>query len=149
MVSIRRAAAADRAIIFKLVLGAQLDPTSLDWRNFMLAVDDADSAAGVVGCAQIKRYTDCNEFGSLVVRAAARKRGVGALLIEALLREEAGDVYLVCLDKLRAYYERAGFERVSFDDSPRTLRVKQRAGRIFGLSVICMARRMRVLAPAT
>jgi amino-acid N-acetyltransferase len=138
--TLRRATRADQGAIRRMIFGAMLDPTSLDWRNFVLAIDDTTQTSRVIGCAQIKRYADCNEFGSLVVLRAYREHGIGGQLLRALCDAEPGPLYLVCLDKMQTYYERFGFARVALDESPRTLRIKQRAGRIFGVPVICMRR---------
>jgi amino-acid N-acetyltransferase len=136
MIQLRAATRADARTILRKVLGAGLDPTSLDWRRFVLAIDDANGH--IVGCAQIKRHTDCDEFGSLVVNAAQRGQGIGARLVSHLSERAEGALYLVCLQKMQPYYERFCFRLLDQVDTPRTLRIKTRAGRLFGLSVIAM-----------
>jgi N-acetylglutamate synthase-like GNAT family acetyltransferase len=136
MIRIRPATQADVLTIWRKVIGAGLDPTSLDWRRFMLAFDSATGR--VVGCAQIKRYEDCDEFGSLVVDVALRGQGIGGALLTHLVSQATGDLYLVCLDKMRPYYERFGFRVLDATSAPRTLRVKVRAGRLLGVRVVCM-----------
>ncbi len=136
MILYRRATAADAGAICRLVLAAGLDPTSLHWERFVLAVDDQTQR--VAGCAQIKHYADCEEFGSLVVRKPYRGQGIGGELLRRLISSAPTELHLVCLSRMQSFYERYGFERISLAASPRTLRIKQRAGRLFGGDVICM-----------
>jgi amino-acid N-acetyltransferase len=137
-IRLRPATQADQGAIRRMVLGAWLDPTSLDWRRFLLAVDATTGA--LIGCAQIKRHADCSEFGSLVVLHAHRSRGIGGLLLRALCDAEPGPVYLVCVERMQPYYEGFGFVRIAYEASPRTLKIKQRAGRFFGAHIIAMLR---------
>ena len=138
MIVTRPAAADDQAVIRRMILAARLDPTTLNWRNFLLAVDDASGA--IVGCAQIKRYRDCDEFGSLVVLPGQRGQGIGARLLRELVERERGPVHLVCVERMAAYYERFGFRRITIAESPRTLKLKQLVPRLFGVRIVCMRR---------
>ncbi|GIV83741.1 MAG: hypothetical protein KatS3mg052_0748 [Candidatus Roseilinea sp.] len=139
MVSLRPATEADQGVIRRMVLAARLDPTSLNWRNFIVAVDDGE----IVGVAQIKPYADCREFGSLVVKPAYRNRGIGGRLIEALLQRERGEVYLLCASTLAPYYARFGFALIDDRQAPATLRRKLRFAslcRLIGARVVVMKR---------
>ena len=71
---------------------------------------------------------------------AYRNRGIGGQLLRALVEAETRPVHLVCLEKMRPYYERFGFRLLPFAQSPRTLMLKQAFGRAFGARVICMKR---------
>lgn len=122
-----------------MVLAARLDPTSLNWKNFIVAVDGVE----IVGVAQVKPYPDCRELGSLVVRPAYRNRGIGGRLIEALLQHERGDVYLLCASSLAPYYSRFGFVIIDDAQAPATLRRKLRLASLFrlaGVRVVAMKR---------
>jgi N-acetylglutamate synthase-like GNAT family acetyltransferase len=122
-----------------MVLEERLDPTSLDWRNFIAAEEDS----AIVGIAQVKPYRDCREFGSLVVLPSHRERGIGAMLIEAALAKEQGDVYLLCQQIRVPYYRKFGFELIDERDAPGTLKRKLRFSkffRIFGVRIVCMKR---------
>ncbi|MFC1464733.1 MAG: GNAT family N-acetyltransferase [Candidatus Brachytrichaceae bacterium NZ_4S206] len=139
MVSLRPATEADQGAIRRMVLAACLDPTSLDWRNFIVAVDGAE----IVGVAQIKPYADCREFGSLVVKPAYRNQGIGGRLIEALLQREQGEVYLLCASTLAPYYAKFGFTVIDDRRAPATLRRKLRVASLFrlaGVRVVVMRR---------
>ncbi len=125
-----------------MVYAERLDPTSLNWKNFIVADDDGE----IVGIAQVKPHRDCREFGSLVVRPSHRRRGIGAMLIEATLAGETGEVYLLCASSLMSYYGRFGFEQIDDRDAPPTLRRKLwLVGllRFAGVRVICMRARPR------
>ncbi len=136
MIETRRATAQDQSQIRRMIAAARLDPTSLKWQHFLLAHDMGDGS--LIGCAQIKRHRDCDEFGSLVVLPAYRNCGVGGRLLRELLQGETGPVYLVCVERMRPYYERFGFRLVSLSQSPRTLKLKQILPRMFGVRIVCM-----------
>jgi N-acetylglutamate synthase-like GNAT family acetyltransferase len=140
VITIRRATAGDQSIIRWLVLREGLDPTTLRWRNFIVAQDATGAIAGI---AQIKPYRDCREFGSLVVQPAFRRQGVGALLVEHALAGEAGEVHLLCGIHRVPYYRKFGFVEIPRDEAPLTLRRKlglARLFRVFGVRVACMKR---------
>lgn len=125
---IRPARREDQRLIRRLVMGAGLDPSTLKWKNFLLAEMDDE----VVGCGQLKPYRGGPELGSLVVRKAWRGQGIGGALIEALLTQESGMVYLICQEKLVTYYERFGFEVVTLAVLPPAVKVKMTAARVLG-----------------
>ncbi len=117
-----------------------LDPSTLDWRNFIVAVDEA-KADDIIGIAQVKPYADCREFGSLAVKPAYREQGIGAQLVRFLIEREQGDVYLLCRDTRATYYARFGFEQIDRQVAPKTLQKKLRLAHlftIFGVKVVAM-----------
>jgi N-acetylglutamate synthase-like GNAT family acetyltransferase len=136
MVHIRVAVAADRHRIRAMVVGAGLLPTGLDWRRFLVA----EEGGRVVGCVQMRRHRDANELSSLVVAREQRGRGIARMLIDELLRREAGVVHLMCHERLIEFYRRFGFAVIDAD-LPGALRRKRAAGRFFGMPVVCMVRR--------
>jgi amino-acid N-acetyltransferase len=121
-----------------MVRGESLDPTALHWSHFLIAED----AGQTVGIGQIRPYPNCRELGSLVVLESHRGQGVGALLIEALLKDEPGPVFLECLAYRKAYYSKFGFQRVPWWATPMPLKLKAAFGgvfgRLFGYRVITM-----------
>jgi N-acetylglutamate synthase-like GNAT family acetyltransferase len=122
-----------------MVHAAHLDPTALRWQNFTVATLDEE----VIGIAQIKPYRDCREFGSLVVDARFRKQGVGKALIEQVLMQTTGTVYLNCRSQLMPYYAKFGFRQIGFAAMPPTLKLKQGLAlllRVFGIQIVCMQR---------
>jgi N-acetylglutamate synthase-like GNAT family acetyltransferase len=140
MVYLRPATEADQDAIRAMVFAERLDPTSLNWRNFIVAADGGE----IVGIAQIKPHRDCREFGSLVVKPAYRRRGIGRQLVEALLSKETGDVYLLCAAQRAPYYRQFGFEMIDHAQAPPTLRRKLRLVALFrfaGVHVVAMKKR--------
>ena len=88
---IRRARAADRWAIRRLVYAARLNPRDLDWRRFLVAELDGR----IVGTIQARHHADgTRELASLAVHPALRGLGVGTALIAALRAQERGPLYL-------------------------------------------------------
>jgi len=126
-VELRPARAADRGVIWAMVLQEQLNPLGLDWRRFLLAVDQ-DGA--VIGCVQIKAHGQVRELASLVVRPAWRGRGVARLLIERIRAGQAGPLYLMCRGGLQPLYALFGFRALERREMPPYFR---RIHQMFGL----------------
>ena len=143
VIQIRSAQAHDQKRIRKIVWDARLDPTTLQWQNFIVAEVDSAPNKTIVGIAQIRPYADCREFGSLAVLPEYRNQGIARQLIETLLAKETGDVYLDCERSKIPLYTRFGFHVISFKETPRTLKLKSlgaRIMRLFGIYVVCMKR---------
>lgn len=130
MAQLRDATAADAPTIRKMVIDERLDPTSLDWRNFMLAEQDGQ----IVGIAQVKPLPGCNEFGSLIVKPTYRGQGIGAQLLAALEARAGFPLYLTCYIKMEPYYERFGFRRIPILSAPASLRLKLMAAQLLLLA---------------
>ena len=116
MYTLRRATRADARIIRSLVNQEHLNPMNLDWRHFIVA----ESAQGqIVGCGQVKTHSDgARELASLVVIPDWRLRGVAKAIIETLLAEYPGDLYLTCRSSLGVFYMRFGFRVVEEASMP-------------------------------
>jgi N-acetylglutamate synthase-like GNAT family acetyltransferase len=124
--------------IRRLVWNERLDPTGLDWRNFLVA----ELAGRVVGCGQVRRLPGARELGSLVVVPEQRGRGIGAALVRALVERSPGALYLFCRAELEPYYARFGFRRAGLRDLPVALRLKYVLLRLLGAA---LRRRMSAL----
>lgn len=139
--TIRPARRDEQRLVRRMIARAHLDPTSLKWRNFLLAELDGR----VVGCSQIKPYPDCRELGSLLVDRSFRRRGIAGTLIRALLAGESGEIYLMCRDVMLPYYAKFGFKEISPCDAPRTIKRKLRFTGLFrvlfGIRIVAMRRR--------
>jgi predicted N-acetyltransferase YhbS len=137
-IDIRAATERDQAQIRAMVRAERLDPTALHWSHFLVAEESGQT----VGIGQMRPYLNCRELGSLVVLESHRERGIGGLLIEALLKAEAGPVYLECLAFREAYYSKFGFVRLPWWETPMPLKLKAGAGAVlgwlFGYRVITM-----------
>lgn len=133
---IRPATARDMGSIWKMVLGAKLDPTQLRPQQFWTIVCDGE----LVACGQLRHFDNAQELGSLVVRREWRDRGLGTSLTQHLIRQATQPLYLECLgDRLAQFYTRLGFEVVPWQEVPRSLKLKfgisQMARKLFGVPV--------------
>ncbi len=117
MITLRRATAADQEAIVALVHAAQINPMDLKWPNFVVAVDDATGA--IVAAGQVKGHRDgTRELASIVTGPAHRGRGLAHQIIEHLLRDNPGELYLTCMDTMGPFYEQFGFQIVEPPDLP-------------------------------
>lgn len=123
---LRPARPVDQQTIRALVRSEGLDPTGLTWEHFTVAEADGE----IIGAGQIRPYPRCRELGSLVVRPAWRRRGVGERLVRAILATEIGDVYLECPQQMAPYYARFGFEPTPLGQTPMPLKLKAAAGKV-------------------
>jgi N-acetylglutamate synthase-like GNAT family acetyltransferase len=101
------ATAADMPVIEACVGRFRLDDENLAAEQFIV-VREGDR---VVAFGRIKPYTAVHELGSVGVVEEERGRGLGALVVRALIRRfPAPDVYITT--DLPAYFARFGFERI-------------------------------------
>jgi N-acetylglutamate synthase-like GNAT family acetyltransferase len=123
---VRQARAQDQKTIRELVRTANLNPLDLDWKRFIVAVDANDE---VIGCGQIKTHRDgSRELASLVVKNAWRQCGVARHIIETLLQQVPGTLYLMCRSGLGPFYIRFDFRAIEEAQMPIYFR---RISRIF------------------
>ncbi|MEM9540793.1 MAG: GNAT family N-acetyltransferase [Cyanobacteria bacterium P01_E01_bin.42] len=119
--SLRPALRKDMGKIWRLVLGARLDPTQLRWQQFWV-ISREDK---IIACGQLRAFLDAEELGSLVVARGDRDRGLGSFLARHLVRQATKPLYLECLGtKLAAFYEKLGFVEVRWEELPRSLKFK-------------------------
>lgn len=140
---IRPATAHDDATIKRMVRSEGLDPTSLDWRHFLVAEHEGtgDGTPRIVGIGQVKEYPGCQELGSLVVLPEYRRHGLAGQLIAALEARAGRPLYLLCRDRLQPFYERFGYQRLPMRQAPFPLLLKMLAARLlllFGIRVVLM-----------
>jgi GNAT superfamily N-acetyltransferase len=104
---LRPAVAGDQLAIWRMVLGAGLNPLHLWWENFILAVSDGGE---ILGCGQIKSHKDgSRELASIYVIPAVRGQGLARAIIERLLSEHQSPIWLTCRRELAEFYQRFGF----------------------------------------
>lgn len=109
--SLRKALLSDRARIHRLVRAARLNPFGVNWRRFIVAVDDKGR---ILGCVQVKPHRGgWRELASLVVDEAWRRRGVGSALVSVVLESASPPLWLMCRSDLAPYYARFGFEEIT------------------------------------
>lgn len=112
--NIQAAAAQHAPAIQKLVRSAGINPTGLAWQRFLVALD---AAGELIGCVQIKPHHDgSRELASLAVVPAWQGQGVARALVEAMLAQHPGTLYLMCQARLGPFYEKFGFTSVPVDE---------------------------------
>ena len=119
MFSLRPATLEDFNAVRSLIHKVNINPTGLDWRRFMVAV----SLEGkIIGCGQVKPHRDGDhqvyELASIAVQPEWRGQGVARALIERLLWDHPGTLYLTCRARLGQFYERFGFSLVAKEAMP-------------------------------
>ncbi len=139
---LRPATAKDAEPIKSLIRRVHINPFGLVWQRFLMAED----AGEIVGCVQVKPHKDSvRELASLAVVPERQGQGVGALLVNALLTHERGELYLMCREQMASYYARFGFALVEPAAIPRSLKPFYRIGRfitrLFGSERIAIMRR--------
>ncbi|MGI6852186.1 GNAT family N-acetyltransferase [Mesorhizobium sp. 1B3] len=124
-VGIRNATARDQPAIRSLVRGEHLNPTKLNWPNFLVAaVGDR-----VVGAVQMCKHADgSRELGSLVVSKDVRGYGIASRLIDGLLASEPGPVWMITADGWADSYSRWDFQRIEPQSAPVKVRRNYRIG---------------------
>jgi amino-acid N-acetyltransferase len=116
--NIRPATDADRAAILHLMRPRDYNRINLQPSCFVVAED----AGEVIGIGQIKRHREGTpELASLVVAADRRGEGIGSAIVQALVAQHQGALYLFCLAELERFYAALGFERVERRQLPRVL----------------------------
>ncbi|MBU2610321.1 MAG: GNAT family N-acetyltransferase [Chloroflexi bacterium] len=126
---LRPACARDAPAIRALIRSVRINPASLDWRRFIVAVAPNGE---LIGCGQVKPHADgTRELASLAVRPAHRQRGVAGAIIEQLLAENQPPLYLICRNGLGPFYERFGFRAVLQAEMPPYFMRLMRAARMF------------------
>jgi N-acetylglutamate synthase-like GNAT family acetyltransferase len=126
---IRPAAERDQATIRAMVRGEHINPSGLDWRDFMVAERDGE----VVGAAQVRRYRDgSRELASLVVARHLRGQGIATGLMDALLagEDQPVPVFTIVDRRYARRYARRGFRPIDPGVAPAVIRRTFRIGRL-------------------
>ncbi|HSL46519.1 MAG TPA: GNAT family N-acetyltransferase [Anaerolineales bacterium] len=138
--SLRAARESDAAQIRTLIHSVGINPMGLDWRRFVVAVDDRDET---IGCGQLKPHGhEVLELASIAVYPDYRGAGVARAIIEHLLKDSPRPLYLMCESSLGTLYEKFGFQAISYEDMPRYF---QRISKLAGLATTLARREERLL----
>jgi N-acetylglutamate synthase-like GNAT family acetyltransferase len=106
--SLRPATPADARTIRSIISQVKINPLALEWHRFILATDVHGK---VIGCGQIKPHVDGSfELASIAVLPEWRHMGVARRLIEDLLEQRPGTMYLTCQSNLGSMYQKFGFK---------------------------------------
>jgi N-acetylglutamate synthase-like GNAT family acetyltransferase len=115
--SIRPALESESAQIKDLINLVGINPTGLDWKRFVVAVNDSGQ---VIACGQIKPHgTDIRELASIATNPEYRGQGLARAVIETLLRENSKPMYLMCMSHNGPMYEKFGFRVIAEKQMPR------------------------------
>jgi N-acetylglutamate synthase-like GNAT family acetyltransferase len=135
MTTIRPARETESALIQDLIHLVGINPLGLDWKRFVVAVNGRDE---MIGCGQLKPHgQDILELASIAVYPEQQGKGVARLIIEHLLKDSPRPLYLMCESSLGPFYEKFGFQTISYEEMPRYF---QRMSKLAGL-VTSLARR--------
>ncbi len=103
---IRPAVKNDQRTIRQIVRRARINPFGLNWPNFVVA----EMEGKIVGVGQVKEHRDgSRELASIAVRPNYQRNGIASLIINRLLAQETGPLYLVCQNELEDFYSKFGF----------------------------------------
>ncbi len=114
--TLRAATERDAAAIRSLIHRVGINPMSLDWRRFRVAVDANDT---LLGCGQLKPHgKDLVELASIAVEPDSRNKGIAHAVIAQLLLRAPRPLYLTCRSPLGPFYEQWGFRAMELDEMP-------------------------------
>jgi len=140
MTSIRPARETEASQIRDLIYFVGINPMGLDWKRFVVAVDDRDE---MIGCGQLKPHgQDILELASIAVYPKHQGKGVARAIIEHLLKDSPRPLHLMCESALGPLYERFGFRAISYEEMPRYF---QRISKLAGLVTTLSRREERLL----
>lgn len=114
---IRAAAETESTQIKNLIHEVGINPTGLDWRRFIVAVD---GSGRVIGCGQVKPHgQDILELASIAVKEEHRGKSIARRIMERLLEQSPRPLYLMCMEHNGALYEKFGFRSIGMEEMPR------------------------------
>jgi N-acetylglutamate synthase-like GNAT family acetyltransferase len=115
--NIRPACESEFHVIKDLIHLTGINPMGLDWKRFIVAVNDENQ---VLGIGQVKPHgQDVFELASIAVYPEYRSQGIARAVIEHLLKDGPRPLYLTCISTLEPLYQKFGFQTISFDAMPR------------------------------
>lgn len=115
--TIRPALELESAQIKDLIHLVGINPTGLDWRRFVVAVNDGGQ---VIGCGQLKPHgVDILELASIATQPDFQRQGIARAVIEELLRNSPRPLYLMCISHNGPMYEKFGFRSIEYSQMPR------------------------------
>jgi N-acetylglutamate synthase-like GNAT family acetyltransferase len=113
---LRPAVASESAAIRQLIREVHINPMSLDWRRFTVAVS---SKGMLLGCGQLKPHRGgIVELASIAVEPGHRGLGIARKIIENLVAQAPRPLYLTCRSSLQSFYEKWGFVTMQADEMP-------------------------------
>jgi amino-acid N-acetyltransferase len=133
--TLRPARESESALIKALIHSVGINPMGLDWKRFVIAVNDRDE---IIGCGQLKPHgKEIIELASIAVAPEHRGNGVARRVIEHLLEESPRPLYLTCVSSNGPLYQKFGFVSIQYEEMPRYF---QRLSKL-GEALITLSRR--------
>ena len=131
--TLRPARETESAQIKALIYLVGNNPMDLDWKRFIVAVNQQDE---MIGCGQLKPHgKDILELASLAVYPEQQGKGVGRAIIEHLLKNSSRPLYLMCESSNGPLYEKFGFQEIQYEEMPRYFkRISKLAGLVTSLA---------------
>jgi amino-acid N-acetyltransferase len=124
----RYAVESDAKPISDLIHLVEINPSGLDWKRFLVAVDNRGA---VIGCGQIKPHgREIRELASIAVHPEYRGKGIASAIIRQLLDENPRPLYLMCMSHNGGLYEKFGFRSIKDGQLPSYFK---RLKKIFGV----------------
>jgi N-acetylglutamate synthase-like GNAT family acetyltransferase len=115
--TLRPARESEFRVIKDLIHLVGINPMGLDWKRFVIAVNDEDQ---VLGIGQIKPHgAEVLELASIAVYPKYRSQGIARAIIEHLLKDSPRPLYLTCISTLEPLYQKFGFRTISYHEMPR------------------------------
>jgi N-acetylglutamate synthase-like GNAT family acetyltransferase len=117
--TLRPAQESEFRVIKDLIHLTGINPMGLDWKRFIVAVNDQDQ---ILGIGQLKPHGpsgDVLELASIAVYPEHRSQGIARAIIGYLLKDSPRPLYLTCISSLGPLYEKFGFRTISHDEMPR------------------------------
>lgn len=138
--TLRSARESESSQIKGLIHLVGINPMDLNWKRFVVAVNDQDE---MIGCGQIKPHgTEILELASIAVHPEFQGKGIGSAIIQHLLANSPRPMYLMCESSRGSLYEKFGFYAITYDEMPRYF---QRISKLAGLMTTLARRDERLL----
>lgn len=121
MYPVRPAQSSDFPAIRELIRRVGINPLGLDWRRFVVAVDEN---GGLAGCGQVKyHFGGTREMASIAVLPELQGQGIGSLIVGRLLELHHPPLYLTCVASRSSFYRQFGFRVLDLSEMPRYFRI--------------------------
>ena len=118
--TLRPARESESGQIKALIHSVGINPMGLDWKRFVVVVNDKDE---IIGCGQLKPHgKEILELASIAVVPEQRGKGIARAVIEHLLKDSLRPLYLTCISSTGPLYEKFGFVALAEDEMPRYYR---------------------------
>lgn len=128
---VRPATEFESAQIKDLIHLVGINPSGLDWKRFLVAVDESGQ---VLGCGQIKPHgKDILELASIAVVPQFQGQGIARAIMERLLAQSPRPLYLMCIAHNGPMYEKFGFQTIEYKDMPKYF---QRITKLFSVAKV-------------